>query len=410
MWRVLSLISTLGVLLFFQNCGYVGGSNPDEFLSSLSSFSSTSTPSYAQLSSQIFAPKCLACHRSTAPDLRSYSSLMASGSVVAGNPAASSLYVRIANGSMPAGGPPLSANEIQAVYNWIAAGAPEMGSTPNTIPDAPRNLMGASTSSSTIGLTWTLPAQSLTNIRVYRSTISGGAFSQIASISGTNTSYTDTGLTAATTYYYKVQGSNSVGPSPASNEASVTTMAAAVTTPTAPSALVATVASSTQINLSWNDNSNNETSFKVERAISPSGPFTEIASLGANIKSYSNTGLTASTSYSYRVRAINSAGASTYTSVATATTSATVDPATFTWIQANVLPQCTACHGTALQYAGLNFTTYAGVKAAVVANNANSSPFYTSINSGSMPQGGSKLPAATITNIRNWINNGALNN
>lgn len=93
------------------------------------------------------------------------------------------------------------------------------------------------------------------------------------------------------------------------------------TAPAAPSALSATTASSTQVNLAWTDNSGNEDGFRIERATGP-GSFGEIATVGANVTSFADTGLTASTSYSYRVRAYNSGGSSAYSNTASATTSA----------------------------------------------------------------------------------------
>ena len=77
--------------------------------------------------------------------------------------------------------------------------------------------------------------------------------------------------------------------------------------PAAPSGMTATAASSTQINLTWTDNSNNETAFKVERA-TDSGfthNLTLVTTTAANVTSYSNTGLAANTTYYYRVRATN---------------------------------------------------------------------------------------------------------
>jgi pectate disaccharide-lyase len=89
--------------------------------------------------------------------------------------------------------------------------------------------------------------------------------------------------------------------------------------PAAPSGLSATAISSSQINLAWVDNANNETGFSVERATG-AGTFSAIASLGANVTSYQSTGLAPSTTYSYRVRASNSGGNSGYSNTASATT------------------------------------------------------------------------------------------
>jgi PKD repeat protein len=89
--------------------------------------------------------------------------------------------------------------------------------------------------------------------------------------------------------------------------------------PTAPSALTAAAVSSSQINLQWADNAGNETEFKLERSTDGIS-FSEIATLGANVTSYSDTGLNGTTTYYYRVRASNASGNSAYSGTASATT------------------------------------------------------------------------------------------
>ena len=64
--------------------------------------------------------------------------------------------------------------------------------------------------------------------------------------------------------------------------------------PAAPSNLTASAASTSQINLAWTDNSNNETGFKVEQATNGT-TFAQVGTVAANIKSYSSTGLNPST-------------------------------------------------------------------------------------------------------------------
>jgi hypothetical protein len=86
----------------------------------------------------------------------------------------------------------------------------------------------------------------------------------------------------------------------------------AATPPAAPSALTATVGSATAVNLTWADNSTNETGFLIERKTGSSGTWAQIASAGANARTYSNTGLSAGTTYYYRVRAYNALGNSAY--------------------------------------------------------------------------------------------------
>jgi hypothetical protein len=98
-------------------------------------------------------------------------------------------------------------------------------------------------------------------------------------------------------------------------------VAGSVAVPTAPSGLTATPVSATQINLSWTDNSSNETGFKIERQTG-GGSFSQIATTGTNVKTYNNTALTAETVYSYRVRSYNGSGDSGYSNTITATTPA----------------------------------------------------------------------------------------
>ena len=193
---------------------------------------------------------------------------------------------------------------------------------PVTIPAAPTGLAASAASSSQINLTWTDNSSDETGFIVERSASSGGTFTSIATLGSNVTTYSNTGLSASTTYYYRVCATNSAGNSDYSNTASAATSAPPVTIPAAPTSLAASTASSSQINLTWTDNSSNETGFIVERAASSGGTFAQIATLGSNVTSYSNTGLSASTTYYYRVCASNSAGNSTYSNTASAATSA----------------------------------------------------------------------------------------
>ena len=79
--------------------------------------------------------------------------------------------------------------------------------------------------------------------------------------------------------------------------------------PWSPSNLVATRASSTQINLTWNDGSHNETQFRIERKVG-TGSFAFLVNKSANATTHSDTGLTTGTTYTYRVRAENATGVS----------------------------------------------------------------------------------------------------
>ena len=129
------------------------------------------------------------------------------------------------------------------------------------------------------------------------------------------TTFSDTGATPATTFFYRVRATNSANgtDSSFSNVASATTPLLLVA-PAAPSGLKATAVSNSRIDLTWKDNSNNETGFKIERTVSANIGFAQIAVTGANATSFSDTGLSPSTRFFYRVRATNSAGDSNFDS------------------------------------------------------------------------------------------------
>lgn len=90
----------------------------------------------------------------------------------------------------------------------------------------------------------------------------------------------------------------------------------------APSSLQASSISSTQIYLTWADNSADETGFRVERKTGAGGSYTLLATILPNLTSYTDTGLTASTTYHYRIQATSSSGSSGYSNESSATTSA----------------------------------------------------------------------------------------
>lgn len=87
--------------------------------------------------------------------------------------------------------------------------------------------------------------------------------------------------------------------------------------PTGLSAVAGVGANCETIALSWTDNANNETSYRVERKTT--GVFSEIASLPANTTTYTNSGLTGGTSYTYRIRASNATEFSGYSNESSAT-------------------------------------------------------------------------------------------
>jgi hypothetical protein len=104
-----------------------------------------------------------------------------------------------------------------------------------------------------------------------------------------------------------------------------TVLTYSLTVPAAPSSLAATEASSSQINLTWADNSNNELGLRIYRKLN-AGSFSWVATTTLNTVSYSDTGLTADQTYSYEVVAYNSAGTAT-SNIASAVTSSAIPTA-----------------------------------------------------------------------------------
>lgn len=97
--------------------------------------------------------------------------------------------------------------------------------------------------------------------------------------------------------------------------------------PVAPSGLTATAASRTSINLSWADNSDNETGFRIERSPNGTTHWTHIATTDANVTAHLDGDLQCGTTYYYRVCAVNDVGLSDYSNVAGTATEACPVPA-----------------------------------------------------------------------------------
>ncbi len=158
----------------------------------------------------------------------------------------------------------LTAARVKA-HNDIGGGA-----TPPPPPvSAPSNLSASAASSSQINLTWSDNADNETEFVLQRSTSSD--FSAAASIPlpENATSYSDTGRAASTTYHYRLKAQNASASSGWSNAASATTQSAPPATVAAPTNLNAGAVSTSQINLTWTENANNETGLTLERSTSP---------------------------------------------------------------------------------------------------------------------------------------------
>jgi fibronectin type 3 domain-containing protein len=198
--------------------------------------------------------------------------------------------------------------------------------TPATasVPSGPTNLT-VTPGSAGATLHWTASASGApTSYSIYRGTATDGeASTPVGTVSGTTTTFTDTGLTNGKTYFYNVAANNSVGVSPDTNEVSVSP-GPATTAPPAPTGLSANPAN-TEIDLTWNPSAG-ATSYSVYRGTAPGAEgATPVGTTTTD--SFADTGLANGTGYYYTVAANDAAGASAKTAETnTVPTAAVVAP------------------------------------------------------------------------------------
>jgi len=178
-------------------------------------------------------------------------------------------------------------------------------------PGTPGNLTASGAAS--IALSWNDNSTDEDGFKIERK-ISGGSFSEIATVGGGIASFNDAGVSVGVSYVYRVRAFRATINSDYSNEAT-----AVIPPPNAPGNLTANATGTSTISLSWNDNAADENGFKIERKTGV-GAFSEIATAGVNIVSYNDNGLSAGTTYVYRVRAYTGAVFSSYSNETTATT------------------------------------------------------------------------------------------
>ena len=269
------------------------------------------------------------------------------------------LQTKITNGNLssvagtngvfgPVGQYPTQAWNSSNYFRDVVFVANDTGTPPSdtTAPTVPTNLSATAVSSSAINLSWTAStdAVGVTGYKVYR----GGT--QIGTSIGT--SYSDTGLSASTQYTYTVSAYDAAGNnSSQSSSVSATTQSAPVsdtTAPTTPTNLSATAVSSSAINLSWTASTDavGVTGYKIYRGGTQVGT--------SPSATYSDSGLSASTNYSYTVAAYDAAGnTSSQSSSASATT------------QAQVSGNCSAtnirCVGSGQEYTTIQAASNASV-------------------------------------------------
>ena len=120
----------VALTLLISGCGFYEEKNPKKDVASGPPSEPTAPldkATFSWVQENILKISCIRCHSGPAPsmgiDFSSYDLVMGSGTVVAGKPEESPLWIQIQSGKMPKNGPKLSQDQIQAVYDWIKKGA-----------------------------------------------------------------------------------------------------------------------------------------------------------------------------------------------------------------------------------------------------------------------------------------------
>jgi glucose/arabinose dehydrogenase len=209
-----------------------------------------------------------------------------------------------------------------------APSAPPAGDA--TPPTVPSNVTAVAQSATSILVSWTASTDAGAGLAGYRVFRDGGA-TPVATVNAPTTTFTDNGLTAATQYSYTVAAFDLATPtanvSAASAAATATTNpnpSVDTTPPTVPQNVTATAQSANSIVVSWNASTDAGTGLAGYRVFRDGGA-TPIATVNAPATTYTDTGLTAATAYSYTVSAFDAASPANVSAAsvaASATTSA----------------------------------------------------------------------------------------
>ncbi len=191
----------------------------------------------------------------------------------------------------------------------------------------PGNLKGVASGNS-MALTWSASTDSdLQGYHVYRGSGPSSGFVRLTSAPITATSFTDANYSAGATYMVRAVKLERSGSGTYFNASQGVFFpensgggGSIPETPAAPANLTVTAVSSSQVNLAWQDVSDNEAGFRIERQSGTAGVWTQVGAVGANVISFSNTGLTPGTTYAYRVVGFNAAGGGIPSSPAVTTT------------------------------------------------------------------------------------------
>jgi titin len=193
--------------------------------------------------------------------------------------------------------------------------------SPPPVPETPAGVTAVAVSSSQVDVGWQDVAGE-SGYAVQRSPDGVSGWDLVGTTGQDVVSFSDTGLAASTTYWYRVVASNGGGDSVPSAVVSATT---ATPPPEAPAGVTAVAVSSSQIDVAWQDVAG-ESGYRVQRSPDGLSGWVQVGATGQGVVSFSDTGLAVSTTYFYRVVAGNGGGDSAPSAVVSATTAAPPPP------------------------------------------------------------------------------------
>jgi hypothetical protein len=178
-----------------------------------------------------------------------------------------------------------------------------------TAPALPSNFRVTGSTSNSISLAWSVSTSGgvVDGFKIQRASTSTGTWSRIATLPSKARAYTNSSLSASTTYFYRIRSYNSshhsalIGPISGSTKATV---------PTAPTNLLTSVVGPNSAALTWVDTSTNETGFKIFHSLTSTGIWTQVGLAPVDAQNFTVTSLAAQTKHYFRVRSYNSAGGS----------------------------------------------------------------------------------------------------
>ena len=179
-------------------------------------------------------------------------------------------------------------------------------------PAAPTGLSGAAVAGSqaslSVNLSWSDVAATESGYQIEQSPTGVDTWTPVAQADPDSDSFSLIGpFEPNTTYYFRVCATGEFANSSASEPVEVSIP----NVPLMPTNLAAQATSTTQVNLTWTDESDNETGFVLSRSTDASS-WSVVATPAANAVTYSDTGLSAGEIYYYRITAADSTGQSSY--------------------------------------------------------------------------------------------------